>query len=94
MLRRTPTLDALADPANADFVEGASWYTGEALRGVKGGRWLYRDGDPEVNPFDGHPFVEQEGPFANSAVPYRALRVLIKRGDPRHLRKRYDDFSA
>ncbi|MFE7801483.1 hypothetical protein [Nocardia sp. NPDC057440] len=94
VLRRTPTLDALADPANADFVEGASWYTGEALRRVKGGRWFYRDGDPEVNLFDGYPFVEQNGPHANTAVPYRALRVLIKRGDPQHLRKRYNDFSA
>jgi hypothetical protein len=94
VLRRTPTLDALVDPANADFVEGASWYTGEALLRVKGGRWFYRDGDPEVNLFDGYPFVEQDGVRANSAVPYRALRVLIKRGDPGHIRKRYDDFSA
>lgn len=94
VLRRTSTLDVLADPANTDFVEGASWYIGEALRRVEGGRWFHRDGDPEVNLFDSYPFVEQDGPNANSAVPYRALRVLIKRGDPQHLRQRYDDFSA
>ncbi|NUS44362.1 MAG: hypothetical protein HOQ24_11820, partial [Mycobacteriaceae bacterium] len=93
VLRRTPTIDTFADPANADFVEGASWYTGEAFRRVRGGRWLYRNGDPEVNLFDGYPFVEQDGYVPYSAVPYRTLRLLIKRGDPLHLRRKYDDFS-
>ncbi|MFC9894715.1 hypothetical protein ACFVMC_13585 [Nocardia sp. NPDC127579] len=94
VLRRTPTLDTLDDPANKDFLEGASWYLGEALLRVDGGQWVYRDGDPMINPFDGYPFIEQYGPFPNSAVPYRALRVLIKRADPHHLRRRYDDFTA
>ncbi|MBL1080099.1 hypothetical protein JK358_37455 [Nocardia sp. 2] len=94
VLRRVPTIDALADPANTEFVEGASWYVGEALCRVRGGRWVYREGDSEVNPYDGYPFVEQDGPGSASAVPFRQLRILIKRGDPGHLRTRYDDFSA
>lgn len=94
VLRRIATLDTLADPANTDFVEGASWYLGEALLRIEGGRWCYRAGDPDLNYWDGYPFIEQDGHYGYSAVPYRTLRILIKRGDPNHLRKRFDDFRA
>ncbi|WP_157573983.1 hypothetical protein [Nocardia jejuensis] len=94
VLRRIPTLDDVTDPANAEFIDSASWYIGETLRLIKGGRWAYRDGDPEKFLYDGLPFVEQYGDSAHRVVPHRALRVLIKRADPHYLRQRYDAFAT
>lgn len=94
VLRLTPTVEDLDDEGNAAFVEGAIWYLGEALRRVQGGRWCYRDGDPEVNLFEGHPYVEQLGEHAASGVPFYAVRVLVQRGDPDHLRRRYETFAT
>jgi hypothetical protein len=93
LLRITPTPSALDDPANRDFVEGAAWYTGETWRRVKGGRWIYRHGDPNVNMFNGYPFVKQPGEDALAAVPHHALVAVVKRRDPHHLYRHYEGFA-
>jgi hypothetical protein len=93
VLRLTPTVAALDDPANRGFVDGAAWYAGEALRRVKGGRWRYRHGDPELNLFAGHPYVEQLGEDGATGVPRRALQALVERQDPHHLLHRYEAFA-
>jgi hypothetical protein len=93
VLRLTPTPDSLDDPANRQFVEGAEWYAGEAWRRVKGDRWIYRHGDPDVNMFDGYPFVEQPGEDGIAAVPHHALAWLVTRQDPHHLYRHYEGFA-
>jgi hypothetical protein len=94
VLRLTPTLAELHDPANAAFVDGAAWYVGETLRRVKGGRWYYQHGDPDTEVYTGYPYVRQLDPDDNATVPMRALRLLVKRGDRDHLRQRYERFAT
>jgi hypothetical protein len=94
VLRLAPTPDALADPRNAAFVDGATWYLGETLRRVKGGEWHYRSGDPDVGMYFGRPFVEQSPPYDETSDPLLALRLTVDRGDPGVLREQYADFEA
>jgi len=91
VLRRIPTSVALDDPANRAFVEGAEWYAGEVWRRAKGGRWVYRHGDPNVNMFDGYPFVERTG---LAAVPHFTLLVVVEQRDPHHLYRQYEGFAG
>jgi hypothetical protein len=93
VLRRVRAAAELTAPEHREFVEGAEWYTGEALRRVKGGRWSYRHGDPEVHLFAGHPFVEQTVRDGTAGVPHRALEAVVERRDPAHLRRRYEAFA-
>lgn len=93
VMRVTPTLEALHGREHAAFVDGASWYVGEALRRVKGGAWHFEAGDPEEGVYLGWPYVRQPPPYDWAAVPMRALRKLLKDGDPHKLRKRYQDFA-
>jgi hypothetical protein len=94
VVRVTPTLDELADPGNAAFVDGATWYLGETLRRVKGGEWRYRSGDPDRGMYFGRPYVEQSPPYDETTDPLLALRLTVDRGDPGVLRERYEDFEA
>jgi hypothetical protein len=85
--RLTPTADELAAPANAAFVDGATWYLGEALRRVKGGAWHYRSGDPGRFHV-GRQYVRQSSPYDESSDPLLDLRLAVERGDPRSRRPR------
>jgi len=75
------------------FVDGAQWYLGEVLRRVKGGRWVYREGNPDLNMFLGHPYVEQVEPDAETVVPYVSLELVVQRRDADHLRRRFEAFA-
>ncbi|MFD0364522.1 hypothetical protein ACFQZZ_24035 [Nocardia sp. GCM10030253] len=92
VMRYTPTVAEIEDPANAVFLDGAAWYIGETWRRVKGGRWCYRHGDPEVAVYVGYPYVESPDPDGKKGVPFRAMRRLVKQGNPRQLREQYEMF--
>lgn len=94
VLRVTPTPAGFDAPANRELFAGAEWYTGETWRRVKGGRWIYRHGDPDVNMFDGHPYVEQAGEDGMAAVPYHALAALVERKDSHLLYSYYEGFAG
>jgi hypothetical protein len=94
VLGRTPTVGAVEDPANAAFIDGAAWYCGETWRRVRNGRWCYWHGDPETAIYEGYPFVESPDPEGKKGVPFRALRFMVKRRDPHHLRGQYAMFAA
>lgn len=74
----TPTTDDFNDPANADFVEGASWYAGEVLLRTVPARWVHR---PHMAARDGAPAVAgyqvQRNDDADTASPFRLLRLSI-----------------
>lgn len=89
--RITPTVDALDDPANEEFVHGATYYLGEVLRHGCPSRWVYRDfrdeGDPEVCNFQLQ--LDDNSGFTS---PYYLLRLTVRRADPGYLRVRYADW--
>nr|WP_231973761.1 MULTISPECIES: hypothetical protein [unclassified Mycobacterium] len=89
--RVTPTVGALNDPANAEFVHGATYYLGELLRRGYPSRWVYRDfrdeGDPEICNF-----ALQLDDHSGFTSPYYLLRLMLRRGDPNYLRIRYIDW--
>ena len=74
----TPTTDEFNDPANADFVEGASWYLGEVLLRTVPARWVHR---PHMAARDGAPAVAgyqvQRNDDSDTASPFRLLRLSI-----------------
>ncbi|MEE2853092.1 MAG: hypothetical protein VX424_10630 [Actinomycetota bacterium] len=74
----TPTTDEFNDPANADFVEGASWYVGEVLLRSVGVRWAHR---PHMAARDGAPAVAgyqvQTSDDSDTASPFRLLRLSL-----------------
>ncbi|GAB3142865.1 hypothetical protein GCM10027290_18230 [Micromonospora sonneratiae] len=94
VLRVTPTLEAFHAPEQAEFVEGAAWYTGESLRRARNGHWTYRHGDPEVNPYGGQPYVRQQKDGGAAGLPHLALKTLVKRHDPQLLVDQYEAFMA
>lgn len=91
--RLTPTAEALHDPGNAEFVDGASWYLGETLRRIKGGDWYFEAGDPEEDVYGGLPYIRQPAPHDWASVPFSDLEMLIEEEDPHYLRTRYDQFA-
>jgi hypothetical protein len=94
VLGRTPTVPEVEDPANAAFIDGAAWYCGETWRRVRDGRWCYWHGDPDAAVYEGYPFVESPEPDGKKGVPFRALRLTVKRRDPHLLRGQYDVFVS
>lgn len=89
--RTTPTVGALNDPSNAEFVDGATYYLGEVLRRGYPSRWVYRDfrddGDPEICNFQLQ--LDDNSGFTS---PFYLLRLMLRRGDPGYLRIRYADW--
>ncbi|MBO0867714.1 MAG: hypothetical protein J2P15_04035 [Micromonosporaceae bacterium] len=92
VLRVTPTPADLSTEEHRSFVAGAEWYTGEALRRIRGGRWCYRHGDPEIHLYAGHPYVDLE-PSGAGEVPYVGLQALVERRDPHLLRRAYENHA-
>jgi hypothetical protein len=91
----TPTTDEFNDPANADFVEGASWYVGEVLLRSVAARWVHR---PHMAARDGAPAVAgyqvQTSDDSDTASPFRLLRLSIttKEHEARGLHDEWVDY--
>ncbi len=91
VLRVTPTADAFRDPANADFVEGASYYLGEMLRRGYPSRWVYRELRDEGDPVTAN-FKIQLNDDEGYTSPFHLLSIMIKNGDPGRTRAYYDQW--
>jgi hypothetical protein len=89
VFRVTPTVKAFQDPANADFVDGASYYLGEMLRRGYPSRWVYREFRDEGDAITAN-FQIQLNDDAGFTGPYHLLYLVIHRGDPSHTRAYYD----
>jgi hypothetical protein len=89
VLRVTPTAEALRDAANADFVEGASYYLGEILRRGCPSRWVYREFRDEGDPVTAN-FKIQLNDDEGDTCPFHLLSLAIKEGDPGPTRAYYD----
>lgn len=91
VLRVTPTAEVFRDPANADFVEGASYYLGEMLRRGYPSRWVYREFRDDGDAITAN-FQIQLNDDAGFTGPYHLLYLVIHRGDPIHTRAYYDEW--
>ena len=89
VLRVTPTGEALRDPANTDFVDGASYYLGEVLRRGCPSRWVYRELRDEGDPITAN-FSLQLNDNEGYTSPFHLLSLAIKDGGPAHTRAYYD----
>jgi hypothetical protein len=87
--RKTPTVEAFHDPANAEFVDGASYYLGEMLRRGYPSRWVYRDFLDEGDRITAN-FKIQLNDDAGYTGPYHLLSLMVRRGNPGHTRDYYD----
>lgn len=92
--RLTPTGNDLRSPANAAFVEGATWYFGEVLRRIRGGTWLYHEPRPDQHNYvAGRPIVEQAGRNDVTDIPFLTLWSVV-RGDPGAMRAKYAEWAS
>ncbi|MEE2853093.1 MAG: hypothetical protein VX424_10635 [Actinomycetota bacterium] len=87
----TPTVDSLYDPANADFVDGATWYLGEMLCRADPARWvdrpqMVRDGEPALVGY--HIQTNDEAATTN---PFLLLELCLTTGQPK-ARSVYDKW--
>ncbi|MEU5937283.1 hypothetical protein [Micromonospora sp. NPDC047187] len=92
--RRIPAKDALREPADDDFVQGAIWYVGEIARRHRDAHWRYTP-DPtgiSKNPYVGRPFVEQDGP-GNDAIPLLELEAAVLSDEAGVLLDRFEVFD-
>ncbi|WP_131811887.1 hypothetical protein [Mycobacterium mantenii] len=89
--RKTPTVVALRDPANAEFVEGASYYLGEILRRGCPSRWVYREFRDEGDPITAN-FQLQLNDDAGFTGPFHLLSFMLERGDLGRPRAYYDEW--
>jgi hypothetical protein len=90
-LRVTPTGQALRDPANADFVDGASYYLGEVLRRGCPSRWVYIDFKDEGDPITAN-FKLQLNDDEGFTTPFHLLSLAVKDGEPGPTRAYYDTW--
>jgi len=86
----TPTVAELQNPANRDFVDGATWYLGEALRRACRAEWVYhewagQESDPDLIRF----IVLGE----DYTAPFSVLRYAVRTGQTGHVRAFYDRWS-
>ncbi|OBB90832.1 hypothetical protein A5782_16010 [Mycobacterium sp. 852002-40037_SCH5390672] len=89
--RKTPTVAALRDPANGEFVDGASYYLGEILRRGSSSRWVYREFRDEGDPITAN-FQLQLNDDAGFTGPFHLLSFMLERGDPGRPRAYYDEW--
>lgn len=92
--RRIPTRDALREPVDDDFVQGAIWYVGEVARRHRDAHWRYHP-DPtgtSRNPYAGRPFVEQDDD-RNDAIPLLELEVAVLSNETGVLLDRFEMFD-
>lgn len=96
LLRRTtPTIDAVNDPANYDFIEGACWYLGEMFRRANPTlwRWSYRSWEADPGDPDVICYGVQNTDTTGYQTPFRLLRLCLKTGGP-DAREAYDLWAA
>jgi hypothetical protein len=93
VLRVTPTVEAFHDPANVEFVDGASYYLGEMLRRGYPSRWVYRDFLDEGDSITAN-FKVQLNDDCGFTGPYHLLSRMVRRGDLNHTRAYYDDWIS
>jgi hypothetical protein len=93
VLRTTPSVEAFQDPANADFVEGASYYLGEILRRGYPSRWVYRELRDDGDPITAN-FKIQLNDDEGYTSPFHLLLLMIEHGDPGRTRAYYDQWVA
>lgn len=74
-------------PEQRDFVDGAVWYYGEAVRRAVGGQWDYIDGDPAASAWAGRPFIKTPGRGGRSKIPVYALMSAAESDNPQYLRQ-------
>jgi hypothetical protein len=91
VLRVTPTVKAFQDPANADFIDGASYYLGEMLRRGYPSRWVYREFRDEGDAITAN-YQIQLNDDEGFTGPYHLLYLVVHRGDPNHTRAYYDEW--
>jgi hypothetical protein len=90
LARITPTPQDLSSPAHHDFVDGAVWYFGEAIRRIKGGAWVYRTQDLAApNAYAGDPYVQQAGQDGQLVMPIVILDDFVRSHEPGTLRARH-----
>jgi hypothetical protein len=90
LARITPTTQDLRDLAHRDFVEGAVWYFGEAIRRIRGGAWGYRTQDAAVpNAYAGDPYVQQAGEDDELVMPIVVLGDFVRNRVAGTLREEY-----
>lgn len=91
---RTPTKQALHDPAHADFVQGAIWYLGEVACRHRYAQWRYHPDHTGTsrNPYVGRPFVQQDGD-GNDAIPLLELQAAVLSGESGVLVERFEVFD-
>ncbi|OBF68494.1 hypothetical protein A5753_02595 [Mycobacterium sp. 852002-51971_SCH5477799-a] len=87
----TPTVESLYDSANADFVDGATWYLGEMLCHADPARWvdrphMVRDGEPALVGY--HIQTNDEAATTN---PFLLLELCLTTGQPK-ARSVYDKW--
>ena len=92
----TPTMKAFYDPANADFVDGASYYLGESLRQATPSRWIHlkfpfdrSDGAPITADFQ-----VQKNNNTDFTGPFDLLSYTLEISDPGSTRDFYNRWSA
>lgn len=92
--RVTPTVEALRDPANREFIEGAMYYLGEMLRRRYPSRWVYRefhdDDDPDLASFR----IQLNGDTGFTSPFYLLHLMLLEGSDPGRARAFYDDWVS
>ncbi|OBI99641.1 hypothetical protein A5624_09835 [Mycobacterium sp. 1482292.6] len=91
VLQVTPTVEAFHAPANADFVDGASYYLGEMLRRGHPSRWVYRDFADEGDSITAN-FKIQLNDDAGFTAPYHLLSAMVRHKDPGDTRAYYDEW--
>jgi hypothetical protein len=89
--RKTPTVTAIRDPRNAEFVDGASYYLGEILRRGCPSRWVYREFRDEGDPITAN-FQLQLNDDAGFTGPFHLLSFMLECGDVGRPRAYYDDW--
>ncbi|OBI10807.1 hypothetical protein A5714_17360 [Mycobacterium sp. E2462] len=93
---RTPTVADFYDRANADFVDGASYYLGETLRRGTPCRWVYRRFP--FNRSDGAPvtadFHIQKNDNSDFTGPFDVLVYTLELSDPGKARDFYGRWTA
>lgn len=91
VLQVTPTIEAFHDPANAEFVDGASYYLGEMLRRGYPSRWVYREFLDEGDSVTAN-FKIQLNDDAGFTAPYHLLSHMVRHKDPEDTRAYYDEW--
>ncbi|WP_459545842.1 hypothetical protein [Nocardia sp. X0981] len=90
LAQRVPSSHDLYTPEQRDLVEGAVWYFGEAVRRIRGGVWVYRSEDPEIdNVYAGDPYVQQAGSDGDIVMPILPIDEFVATGRRGTLRARY-----